>query len=239
MFACVQVPVFALGQDDLLLEISEFQMRRIRGALQVLGADLPGENAGLCPVLGLDAEAHLVQDKFCLLFAIHGTKSLDLQLAQDLTGRLDVAIMVLLQIRKYLGDAGTLDLDKDLTLGHCPQGLDDLNLPVDVGNVAQDVDDGLDHPLDGLLELAMFLGEDGNLVAEQVPIAGAFAEVDNGNEESGCRCEIGSLFISGSEAGLDNLLSVTGGSPGVFASRARQAAQWLLEDCCSIRGPTV
>jgi hypothetical protein len=182
MFACIQVPVFALGQDDLLLEIPEFQMRRVRGVLQILGANLPGENTSLCPILGLNAEGDLVQNELCLLFAIHGTECLDLQLAQDLTGRLDVTIMILLQIRQYLGNTGTLNLDKDLALCHCSQGLDDLNFSINVGNFAQDVDDSLDHLLDSLLELAMFLGQDGNLITEKVPIAGALADVDNGNE---------------------------------------------------------
>lgn len=66
--------------------------------------------------------------------------------------------MILLQVGQNLGNAGTLNLHKDLSLGHCSQGLNNLNLSVDVGDVGEEVDDGLNHLLYGLLELAMFLG---------------------------------------------------------------------------------
>lgn len=40
----------------------------------------------------------------------------------------------------------------------------------------------------------MFLGQDGNLVAEKIPVACGLAQRDNGDEESGCRGKIGSLL---------------------------------------------
>lgn len=83
--------------------------------------------------------------------------------------------MVLLQVGQDLGHAGTLDFDKDLALGNRPQGLDDLHFSLNVGNAGQEVDDGLYHSLNGLFELAMLLGEDRDLVAEQVPITGVLA----------------------------------------------------------------
>lgn len=193
VLACIQVSVLTLGQDDLLLVVPEFQGSCVLGALEVFGADLPAEDARLRPVLGLYAESNLVEDELGLLLPVHGTKRLHLQLAQYVASGLDIAIVVLLQIRENLGDAGTLDLDKDFALGDCAQGFDDLDLPVDAGNVAQEVDDGLDHVLNSLFELAMLLGEDGDLVAEDIPVAGIFAESDDGNEESGRRRKIGGL----------------------------------------------
>lgn len=147
----------------------------------------------MSPVLGLYAEADLVKDELGLLFAVHGAKCLHLQLTENVAGRFDVAIVILLQVGQDLGDAGALDLNKDLSLCHCTQGLDDLDFSVDARDFAENVNDGLDHLLDGLLELAMFLGEDSDLVAEQVPITGILAEGDDGNEESGCGGKIGSL----------------------------------------------
>jgi hypothetical protein len=65
-----------------------------------------------------------------------------------------------------------------------------LDLPVNVRYISKEVDDGLHHLLDGLLELSMLLGQDGYLVAEEIPVTGGFAQCDNGDEESGSRCEI-------------------------------------------------
>lgn len=101
--------------------------------------------------------------------------------------------MVFLQVGEDLGDAGTLNLDEDLALGDCTQGLDDLDFSVYAGDVAQEVDDGLNHVLDSLFKLAMLLGEDGNLVAENIPVAGVLAEGDDGNKKSGRGRKIGSL----------------------------------------------
>lgn len=136
MLACVQIPVLALRQDDLLLVVSQFQGRCVCGTLQVLCADLPAEDASLTPILCLDTEGDLIKYELCLLLSIHRSKSLNLQLAEDITGRLDIAIVVLLEVRENLGDTGTLDLDEDLALGDCSQGLDDLDLPVNVRYIA-------------------------------------------------------------------------------------------------------
>lgn len=166
MLARIQIPVFALGEGDLLLVVSQFERCGVLGALEVLGADLSAEDARLRPVLGVYAEANLVEYELGLLFAVHGAEGLDLQLAEDVTGGLDIAIVVFFQIRQNLGDSGTLDLDEDLSLCDGAQGFDDLNFSVDTGNVTEEVNDRLDHLLDGLLELAMFLGEDGDLITE-------------------------------------------------------------------------
>lgn len=193
VLARIQVPVFALGQNDLLLVVPQFQRRRVLGALKVLGADLPAEYSRLRPILRLYAESNLVKDELGLLLPVHGPKCLHLQLTQNVASGFHIAVVILLQVGEDLGDAGALDFDKDLALGDCAQGLDDLNLPVNARDVAQEVNDGLDHVLNSLFELAMLLGEDRDLVAEHIPVAGVFAEGDDGNEEAGGRRKIGGL----------------------------------------------
>lgn len=44
-----------------------------------------------------------------------------------------------------------------LALSHCPQGLDDGELCVEIGGVVEEGHDGLHHPGGGLLELTMLL----------------------------------------------------------------------------------
>lgn len=136
MLACIQIPVFALRQDDLLLIVPEFQGRCVGGALQILCADLPAEDASLTPILCLDTEGDLIKDELCLFLPVHGAESLNLQLAENITGRLDIAIVVLLEVRENLGDTGTLNLDENLALGDRSQGLDNLDLPVNVRYIA-------------------------------------------------------------------------------------------------------
>lgn len=45
----------------------------------------------------------------------------------------------------------------------------------------------------------MLLGQDGHLVAEKIPVTCGLAQRDNSDEESGCRCKIGSLSTTTSE----------------------------------------
>lgn len=203
VLARIQIPVLALGQDDLLLVVSQFQRRCVVSALKVLGADLPAKNACLSPILSRYAQSNLVEDELGLLLSVHGTERLHLQLAQYVTGSLDITIVVLLQVGQNLGDAGTLNLNEYLALGDCAQGLDDLDLSVDIRDITEEVDDGLDHLLYSLLELAMFLGQHGDLVAENIPIAGGLAESNDSNEESGSGCKIGGLQITISVRALD------------------------------------
>lgn len=66
--------------------------------------------------------------------------------------------MIFLEIGQNLGNSCSLDFDENLALCYRSQGLDDLYFSIDVGDVAEEVDDRLDHLLDGLFELAMFLG---------------------------------------------------------------------------------
>jgi hypothetical protein len=54
-----------------------------------------------------------LQDELGLLTTGHGSKRLDLELAEDVGGCLDVALL-LLDVGQYAGDAGSLDLDEDL-----------------------------------------------------------------------------------------------------------------------------
>ena len=150
---------------------------------EVAGADLAAEDAGLCPVAVLDAELDLGEDELGLLAAVHGPEGLDLELAEGLGGALEVALL-LLDVGEDLGDAGALDLDEDLALGHGAQGLDDGQLGLEGRCLVEEAHDGLDHLGDGLLELAMLLGENQGLVAEEAPVAGISADGDDADEDS-------------------------------------------------------
>jgi len=210
VLAHVQVLVLVLGQDDLLLVVAQLQVRHVvlldlgdllapvqlllpllgllvqlLGRLggpprQVLGADLPAQDARLRPVAALDAQRHLGQDELGLLPPLHGPERLDLQLAQDVGRRLEVALL-LLDVGQDLGDARPLDLDEDLALRHRPQRLDHRQLRLQVGRLAEEAHDRLHHLGDGLLELAMLLGQDEDLVVEQAPVAGVLADGDDGD----------------------------------------------------------
>ena len=222
VLAYVQVLGLVLGQDDLLLVVPQLEvcdvvlldlghvfaagplllpllqlllelLGRLLGlAREVLGADLAAQDAGLGPVAHLDAQRHLGEDELDLLATLHGAERLDLQLAQHVGGGLEVALL-LLDVGQDLGDAGALHLDEDLALGHDAQRLDDGQLRLQVWGLAEEAHDGLHHAGDGLLELAVFLGQDEGLVAEELPVAGIFAECDDGDEDSGGGCEVGRL----------------------------------------------
>jgi len=124
----------------------------------------------LRPVSALNAQCNLGEDEFRLLSSVHGTKGLDLQLAENLCGSLEVTLL-LLDVGEDLGHAGPLNLDKDLALGYCPQRLDHRKLGLEIGRLVEEADDGLDHLGDGLLELAVLLGEYQGLVVHQTPVS--------------------------------------------------------------------
>jgi hypothetical protein len=130
----------------LLLVLLELLGRLLRPPRKVACADLPAEDAGLCPVSLLYAQRNLLQDELGLFSPGHGTERLDLELAEDVRRRIDVALL-LLDVRQYTGDARSLDFDEDLcvsatqlrltcvgaaclALGDCPQRLDDGQLGV-------------------------------------------------------------------------------------------------------------
>ena len=219
MFTNVQVPVVVLGQDYLLLVIGELEVRDIilldLGHLlasvyllltllllllellrcllwppgQVLRTDLPAQNAGLRPVSTLDTELDLGEDELRLFSPLHGAERLDLQLAEDVGRSLEVALL-LLDIGQDFGDSRSLDLDKDLALRHRPECLDNRKLRLQVRRVVEEAHGRLHHLGDGLLELAMLLGQDQHLVVEEAPVFGVLAEGDDGDQYSRRRCEI-------------------------------------------------
>ena len=224
VLAHVEVLGIVLGQDDLLLVVAQLEVRHVvllllghlltAGLLfialfllllQLLGrllgpprqvprADLAAQDAGLRPVAALDAQRHLGQDELGLLAPVHRAKRLDLQLAQDVSGRLEVALL-LLDVRQDLGHARPLHLDKDLALGHGAQRLNHRQLRLEARRLVQEAHDCLHHARDGLLELAMLLGQHERLVVEQVPVAGILAHRDDGDEHPGCRGEIRRLHF--------------------------------------------
>lgn len=73
-------------------------------------------------------------------------------------------------------------LGTDLSLRDGSQGLDDRELGIHVRCLVQELHDRLHHPRNSLLELAMFLGKKKNLVVEEVPVTGIFADRDNCND---------------------------------------------------------
>ena len=79
----------------LLALLLQLLRRLLWLARKVASADLAAQDAGLCPVTLCDAECNLFQNKFGLLAACHGTKSLDLQLAQNVGGGIDVSLALL------------------------------------------------------------------------------------------------------------------------------------------------
>ena len=87
----------------------------LRSPRKVLGADLPAQNACLCPVALLYAKRNLLQDELGLLSSGHRAEGLDLELAEDVRRRGDVALF-LLDVGKYPRYAGPLDFDEDLPL---------------------------------------------------------------------------------------------------------------------------
>jgi hypothetical protein len=157
----------------LLLILLQLLGRLLRPALEVACANLPAQDAGLCPIALLYAQRNLLQDELGLLSSGHGAECLHLKLAQDVCGRVDVALF-LLDVGQYSGDAGALDFDEDLpptlaytlvlnlyaahlALSYCPQRLDHGELCVEVGGIVEEGHDGLHHPGGGLLELTMLL----------------------------------------------------------------------------------
>ena len=204
VLANIKVLVLMLGKDDLLLVVSQLQVgcviwlllghllaaglllltflllllellgRLLRLSGEVSCADLAAQDAGLSPIFALNAESDLSEDELGLFSSVHRPKGLNLELAKDLGGGLEIALL-LLDVGEDLGDAGTLDFDKDLALCHCSQGLDNGKLGLEVGGVVEEAHDGLDHLGDGLLELAVLLGQDQSLVVHQTPVAGIFA----------------------------------------------------------------
>ena len=219
MLANIKILIVVLSEDNLLFVVLELEVRhvvlfdvghlltprllllavlvlllKLLGRLlglagQVAGADLAAEDAGLRPVVVLDAEPNLGQDEFDLFAALHRAKRLDLQLTQDVGRRLEVALR-LFDVGQNLGHAGALDLDKDLALGHGPQRLDQRQLGLEVRRRLQEAHDCLHHLGDGLLQLAVLLGEDERLFVEENPFALLLAECDNRNQYPGRRREI-------------------------------------------------
>lgn len=213
-----------LAARALLLALLELLVQLLGRLLgpprQVLCADLAAEDAGLVPVGALDAQGDLGEDELGLFAAVHGPKRLDLQLAQDVGGGAQVALL-LLDVRQHLGDARALHLDKDLALGHGAQRLDDRQLGLEVGGLVEELHDLLYHARDGLLELPMLLGQHERLVVEELPVAGIFADGDDGDEDAGCRGEVGGLEGGGE-------WSVSWFSGGVLGGR-RDLTRLLLE----------
>jgi hypothetical protein len=211
VFAHIQVLGVVLGQQNLLSVIAQLEvcnivlllglrldlalllallllLLQLLGGLlglagEIAGADLAAEDTGLGPIPNLDAQSYLLQNKLDLLAAGHGPKGLDLELAEGGGGALEIALG-LLDVGEDLCHASPLDLDKDLTLGDSAQGLDDGQLGIEVGGVVEEAHDGLDHFCDGLFELAMLLGKDQGLVAEERPVPGILADGDDGDEDS-------------------------------------------------------
>ena len=54
-----------------------------------------------------------------------------------------------------------------LALCDCPQGLNDAQLDIETGCVVQETHNNLHHLCDGLLELAMLLAENLNLLIQE------------------------------------------------------------------------
>ena len=125
MLAGLEVLVLVLGQRDLLLVVGQLQVRRVvlldlghllaalplllaglglllqlLGRLlgfprQVAGADLAAQDGGLGPVAVCHAQVDLGEDELGLFAARHAAKRLDLQLAQNVGGGIDVSLALL------------------------------------------------------------------------------------------------------------------------------------------------
>lgn len=174
-----------------LLTFLPLLLQLLRGLLrlprEVSCADLPAQDTGRGPVALFYAQRHLLKNEFGLLPTGHRTKGLDLQLAQDIASSLDVALL-LLDVGKNAGDARALDFNEDLramsvealqreqrkahlALGDGSQSLDDGKLGVQVRDSVQEAHDNLDHLGNSLLELAMLLGEQKNLLVQLTPFS--------------------------------------------------------------------
>ena len=108
----------------LLLVLGQLLGGLLRPALEVLFADLPTQDARLCPLALLYAKCYLLEDEFGLLSSGHGAERLYLELAEDVCSSVDVALL-LLDVGQYPGDASALNLDKDLptTLATAPHSV--------------------------------------------------------------------------------------------------------------------
>ena len=82
---------------------------------KVFGADLAAEDTCLCPVAAFDAKGYLGEDEFCLLAAFHRAKGFDLELAEDVGGGGEVAL-VLFHVGEDAGDTGSFDFDEYLRM---------------------------------------------------------------------------------------------------------------------------
>lgn len=218
-----------LAARALLLALLELLVQLLGRLLgpprQVLCADLAAEDAGLVPVGALDAQGNLGEDELGLFAAVHGPKRLDLQLAQDVGGGAQVALL-LLDVRQHLGDARALHLDKDLALGHGAQRLDDRQLGLEIGGLVEELHDRLYHARNGLLELPVLLGQHERLVVEELPVAGILADCDDGDEDAGCRGEVGGLEGGGVSFSVLGRGVRWKAVPGASASRAGRASRW-------------
>ena len=164
----------------LLLLLLELLRSLLRLAGQVSRADLTSKNTSLCPVSALNAERYLCEDEFRLFSAVHGTKGLDLQLAKNFGSSLQIALLFL-DVREDLGNSRTLYFNKDLALCYCSQRLDNRKFRLQIGRFVKEAHYSLDHFRDCLLQLAVLLGQDQGLLVHQAPIAGIFADRDDGN----------------------------------------------------------
>jgi hypothetical protein len=71
----------------------------------------------LRPIVILDTQRHLLEDKLRLFSSFHGAKRLDLQFAEDLGSPFEVALRSF-DVGEDLGDASSLDLDEYLRRRH-------------------------------------------------------------------------------------------------------------------------
>ena len=107
----------------LLLQLLDFLGALLRLAVEVPLVDLTDQNGSLCPVSTLDTQANLLQDELRLFPPCHRSKGLHLQLAQDISCGIKVALR-LLDVRKDPGHAGSLDFNEDLVLLAASSGWD-------------------------------------------------------------------------------------------------------------------
>jgi hypothetical protein len=108
----------------LLLVLRQLLGGLLRPALEVFLANLPAQDARLCPLALLYAKCYLLEDEFGLLSSGHGAERLYLELAEDVCGGVDVALL-LLDVGQYPGNASALNFDKDLptTLATAPNSV--------------------------------------------------------------------------------------------------------------------
>jgi len=86
---------FLLFLFTLLALLLQLLGRLLWLAGKVTGADLAAQDAGLCPIALCNAECNLLQNELGLFAACHGTEGLDLQLAQNVGGGVDVSLALL------------------------------------------------------------------------------------------------------------------------------------------------